>query len=221
MRALVWFVAVCLAVTAMGCSDDAVLDEPVRVAVYDAGDGGEDVGQMFCMGDDECTTGGSQCFVGLCVSGVCAPMIAPDGHACSATGKPGQCVAGQCALGCATSSNCMPVDQCKQSTCVGGVCAHMDKLDGSECSFGVCYAGNCMQVIPCDDGNPCTTNYTLPNGTCASAPMTTQLPCAFGASQGICVGTMCSCDTDDDCDDGDAATDDHCLDFSCFHSSSP
>ncbi len=94
-----------------------------------------------CKNVDECIKP-NPCMTRQCKDGQCifAPMICPDADECS----PGMCVAGACTIGDAPKG--MPCD------------------DKDMCSKGsACAAGACMPTdpTPCDDGNPCTTDFCM------------------------------------------------------------
>lgn len=73
-----------------------------------------------------------------------------------------------------------PMDQCKQATCVNGVCV-VENRTGT-----------------CNDGNPCTLNDTCQNGACVGTPRMCTLPqvcCTTGTNAGKCLlptGAPCS-----------------------------
>ncbi|MFQ5589878.1 MAG: dockerin type I domain-containing protein [Phycisphaerae bacterium] len=76
----------------------------------------------------------------------------------------------------------------------------------------------CQTDADCDDGNPCTTDVCLADGTCQNTPdCTSASDCDDGNActtdtcdaNGCCVFTP-ECTTDADCDDGNACTTDTC-----------
>jgi hypothetical protein len=106
-------------------------------------------------------------------------------------------------------------------TCIDGTCvfnAPLCSTSGACATDQICHDGTCIPLRFCSDGNECTDEYLLPDGECFATPTNAPRPCTFGMHDGVCIGSVCSCDSRDDCDDGNANTADECWDFFCWHS---
>lgn len=101
---------------------------------------------------------------------------------------------------CSVLADCADGLSCSNESCSGGTCKFGPVPDccdqDFECAFGSqCVAGKCLQCqadLDCDDGNLCTDELCLPDGTCSR---TAQPGC---------------CSADADCNDKDSCTNDSC-----------
>ena len=151
-----------------------------------------------CSSDADCD-GGVTCTIGLCVSGVCEYVDAPDGTACD------------------DGDVCTSGDVCIAGTCMGtpipgcGSCVDdADCDDGNICTDDFCdpATGQCNYVhnsVACDDGNACTENDTCTDGMCT----------------GTLIPGCGTCTSDADCDDGIACTIGLCVDGVCEYVDAP
>ena len=137
---------------------------------------------------------------GPCSQAACEPPIGCTSHpvagACS-DGDPctvaDACSDGACAPGAPLA--CNAASPCVMSVCVAGTgCIDIlvegpCEADGLSCTTDSCQDGACVQIASpdCDDGNPCTLDGCLGDGTCTHTP-----------SEGACddglyctVGEMC------------------------------
>ena len=180
---------------------------------------------------------GNPCTSDACVAGVGCKATAlgdetpcDDGSACTLGDG---CHGGSCHGGAAKS--CDDGLVCTTNGCdpVTGSCTSKPAKDGtpcvddevctfsSTCQAGVCNGGT---LVPCDDGNPCTTDVCISGVGCKGEPVALPTPCNDGSpctegdacSGGACVGTKVSCD------DGDPCTIDSCQKATgCAHEPSP
>ena len=153
-----------------------------------------------CVGTSRC---GSTCFpsdqchaAGVCdaATGLCSQPNVADGTACS-DGNPAtssdQCVVGFCSGSIVCGATvCPKPQQCHMYECQGTSCKHVTVKDG----------------VPCNDGNPRTTNDTCIKGACTGWDKCANVPCSMNqcVRAGLCnfltgvvdwlpmpVGTMC------------------------------
>ena len=143
------------------------------------------------------------------------------GDGCAATG----CLE-RIAVACDDGNPCTS-DACDRTTgaCVftpvdGKACSDNDPCTAKDhCEGGVCVAGG---ATPCNDGNPCTTDFCTSLLGCVHEPATgtcapSANPCASGTE---CREGACQ-DVPGDCDDGDPCTLDSCQAGSCTHPQVP
>jgi hypothetical protein len=165
-----------------------------------------------CNDGNPCTTAdtcaGSVC-QGTPVPG-CEPCASAadcnDGNVCTsdACGSGGKCTHNFNALPCDDGDPCTVAD-----SCLGGACS--GKPDPA--------CQGCGSAADCDDGNPCTTDTCGASGECANtfntAPCSDGNPCTSGDT---CASGVCKPGAPDDCDDGNACTDDYCqVGVGCVH----
>ena len=126
-----------------------------------------------CDDASVCTTD-DVCLAGACIG---VGISCPEGI--------GGCVASVCdaATGCGFALDplrCDDDEPCTNDVChPDGACSHAEAEDGSVCEpltcagIGLCSDGECQTFalpISCNDGNPCTTDTCLEDGTCLSVP---------------------------------------------------
>jgi len=124
-----------------------------------------------CDDGSACTTDDT------CSSGVCVGGAAPncdDGNLCtddacaSATG----CVHADNTVSCDDGSACTMNDACAAGACAGGAAPNCD--DANVCTDDGCNpATGCehaFNTVPCDDGDPLTTNDACSSGVCVGEP---------------------------------------------------
>ncbi|RLB56271.1 MAG: hypothetical protein DRI34_09350 [Deltaproteobacteria bacterium] len=171
-----------------GCSGDCTSDQDCAAGQICW----EGVCLQPCRSDSECASGQ------VCMNGLCQADLCDDEDADGFTTCDGDCDDTDAAVNPAANEECDGVDNdCDGQVDEGcGACA-----GDADCASGEqCCAGQCVDVL-FDAGN-C--------GGCG-------LACAAGESceRGVCVAEQCS--TDSDCDDGDPATDDYCINGVCTH----
>lgn len=139
---------------------------------------------MPCEDGDQCTIS-DQCWQGECIAG--GPVSCKDGNICTDD---------SCdpATGCFFPANTMPCDD-------GDACT-----TGDACADSTCVPG---EPTDCDDLNPCTDDFCLPESGCGTTPVADGDGCLL---EGVCVGSCAAgecldiaqevCDgQDNDCDD--------------------
>ena len=169
-----------------------------------------------CDDGDLCTSN-DHCKDGECVG---YPMDCNDFNDCTHD----VCFHGTCLYADNDGSPCDDGDPCTVSdTCVGNTCVGTPKncTDGNICtedecnpSTGICDHINNM--VPCDDGNPCTTGDHCDAGQCVGAPVV----CNDNnqCTTDTCVGGTCVYNATDgaSCDDGNLCTlNDTCVGSVC------
>ncbi len=197
-----------------------------------------------CDDSDPCTTGDT-CSGGICIgvsqincddanpctNDFCTPMIGcdhssntascDDGNVCTVGDK---CVAGKCQAGGPMA--CNDGNPCTDDACTAGAgctfaannAACDDKnsctIDDA-CTDGVCQGSGSLD---CDDGNACTVDICLPQGGCSHKPATGACsdgdPCTL---DDVCVQGQCQPGEPQNCDDGNACTQDSCGDKGCLY----
>ncbi len=165
------------------CTDDACKDK---------------VGCVHTPNTAACDADGNGCTVfDGCDAGLCKPGAAKvcfDGNPCtidSCDANTGQC-------------------QADAAAAEGLIC----DADGSVCTVAdVCKAGKCApgNALPCDDGNPCTTDSCHPIDGCIKTPNAQSCEdgdlCTVGDG---CAAGVCKAGAVKGCDDGDKCTVDSC-----------
>ena len=200
-----------------------------------------------CSDGEPCTT--DSCEPGVGCLNTSNTLACEDGNPCTVGDV---CSGGGCAPGSGTF-DCDDNNPCTEDSCdASGGCIHAPVGgpcdDGNACTVGeACAAGSCqwLNVLVCNDGNPCTDDSCHPGSGCVfsptSAPCDDQDPCTLAD---VCLDGACtpgpdqlSC-TDDNpctddlcesgagcsyiannapCDDGDACTEaDICLEMECL-----
>ncbi|MBM4353341.1 MAG: hypothetical protein FJ109_06010 [Deltaproteobacteria bacterium] len=197
-----------------------------------------------CADDSACTLGDS-CVAGQCSGGpaancndgnpctddVCDPAGGcqhfPNGKSCS---DGNVCTTGDlCNEGACVPSGELPCDDgnpCTDDTCIAAAgCQHVSNQgpcdDGNACTTGdACTAGQCKPtgIAFCDDGNACTADSCQPANGCFHQPMGGSCsdgnPCTIGDQ---CELGACKPGIPMACDDGNACTDDSCVQGKCIH----
>ena len=177
------------------------MTEPITVCSACAGEPGYCQGgaPIACDDTNECTSDSCDPATGCEFDpheGTC-----DDGDPCTSEDV---CAASECTSGVETlcdDGNPCTADSCDPKT--GCVYTAQDAAcdDGNACSVGdACVGGECKgKLVLCDDKEPCTSDSCHPENGCVSVPT-----------------AACSCETDADCDDGNACTKgDHCSGGSC------
>lgn len=160
---------------------------------------------MPCNDGNLCTTGDT------CAAGSCTPgttVTCNDGNDCTddACDPSSGCSSSPNTDACDDGDPCTSADRCSAGICSGVVqpgcgdgtpCAACD--DGNACTADLCMPdGSCSygpRPGPCDDGDACTTGDTCTGTTCAGT-----------IEPGCSDGTPCA-----ECGDGNPCTDDLCL----------
>ncbi|MGB0714419.1 MAG: hypothetical protein ACPGXK_00980 [Phycisphaerae bacterium] len=134
---------------------------------------------------------------------------------------------------CDDNDNCTENDACSEGSCAGApvvcdqgqVCDPADGAckgclgdgdcdDGNVCTDDACVSNECEftnNTDACDDGDNCTENDACAGGGCAGTPVVCDMGQTCDPSDGVCK----ECLGDNDCDDGNACTDDACTDNAC------
>jgi len=171
----------------------------------------------------------------FCLKSACAPatgecLVEPDheGFLCEDEDlchMGGKCEAGVCLPG--QEVNCTDGNPCTDDSCDPAVgCAYADNNalceDGDVCTVGdACAGGACAggDQIECDDLNACTEDSCAPGGGCVHVPAPGACDDANKCTSGdTCVAGQCTSTGVEDCDDGNACTDDACdPQFGCLY----
>ena len=148
---------------------------------------------------------------------------------------------------CKDDPDCDDGNECTKDVCVDGQCVQdcldgMECDDGNPFTFldycwQVADTGKCVCLgeyecsgdEDCFDSNDCTTDWCDKNGFCHNDcldgdkcddgdPATILDQCLFGdTGECLCTGTPAECQSDKDCDDGNACSLDACIDGACFN----
>jgi N-acetylneuraminic acid mutarotase len=207
-----------------GCNDSSLC---TTGETCQAGVCGSPTSTVTCSALDQCHD------VGTCdpATGSCSNPVKPNGSACD-DGRPcttgDKCQAGACVpdvndCGCATSADCVALDQCHDNGTCGGdfKCTYPVKNDGTTCNDNnpctqtdTCQAGVCTGANPracaapdqCHDAGSCdpgSGNCTYPNkedGTsCNDGNGCTEVDACMA---GICVGSQPKICAGDQCRSG-------------------
>jgi hypothetical protein len=119
---------------------------------------------------------------------------------------------------CGDSSKCDDADACTTDACDAGACTHtpVDCDDSIGCTDDACVAGAC--VLTPNDSN-CPDDGEFCNGIENCDPLlgcgSSGDPCQAGQFCNEATETCDECIADSDCDDGDASTNDACVDGTC------
>ena len=164
-----------------------------------------------------------------CADGTCAVQKF-NGEPCSSDEE---CSGGVCngaglcsspAAACSSDEDCDDGNSCTVNACGDdGVCAPVVALeDGTSCGTATfCSNAQCVECLEdanCQDGNECTVN-TCTNGFCEAVNAVAGQLCNGNAGTcdgaGACAGETTACESDADCDDGNACTTTSCTDGIC------
>lgn len=169
-----------------------------------------------------------QCHLaGTCdsITGICDNLHAiegtpcDDGISCTAEDK--------CTEGICSGTNSCPLGQtCENNQCTGiAICtSDAECLNHNICTDDFCINGNCVHinnVLPCDDGNACTSNDTCLDGSCMPGIKTICVALDQCHTVGTCntITGICSDPAKPNstiCDDADPCTlNDTCIDGVC------
>ena len=191
-----------------------------------------------CDADASCDDG-NDCTDDTCDAGACVFTATAAADACDASDlcSPESCdtATGACVAvdTCAANEVCDPADGSCTTSCTSD--ADCDACFGETCDVGgtdLCVAGT---AVDCDDADACTDDSCLdgvcsndavvcPTGeTCSGGVCAVDTSCTSDADCDACLGETCDVGGTDncaagtpiDCDDGDACTDDSCLDGVC------
>ena len=201
-----------------GCTDDSC----------DAAKGCQNVNNAAqCEDGDKCTIL-DQCAGGVCKTG--APRTCSDGNVCTDD----SCDKTKGCLYQANSGKCDDGDACtKSDACAAGQCkgvavdAKVDCDDADACTQDGCdpLSGGCVHAdisTTCDDGQGCTTDSCAKAKGCLHVAKKDGVPCSDGDACTVgdaCVVGKCAAGIKQDCDDGNACTDDLCGKLQgCSHS---
>jgi Dictyostelium (slime mold) repeat len=168
----------------------------------------DNVADFNCSDGDFCTYGDT-CVGGNCLPGSASPC--DDGIACDSDScfRMGQC------LHSPGSCTCPPPTACTSyywdTTLLHCVEIRHDGQDCTtpgRCMISRCVMGGCMDVlmIPCDDGNPCTSD-TCPGRACTHTLLADGVACTLSdrctgggvCSGGVCFGTPLTCNDQNPC----------------------
>jgi hypothetical protein len=181
---------------------------------------GEGEGEENCDDNNPCTKD-------LCLpEGECGhenlEIVCDDGNLCTMNDM---CVEGVCQAG--EVKDCDDANPCTADSCdETGQCVHQATDgacdDGSACTDGdYCEDGLCVyaELVNCDNGNPCTTDYCNPTEGCIhddnAAPCDDLDLCTTGD---VCEAGVCAGPGELDCDDSNPCTNDYCLPkLGCVH----
>lgn len=189
----------------------------------------------LCGSGADCDDG-RPCTSDVCSAGVCDNPPGNDGASCAdgnVCNGAEVCSNGTCqssgTLNCNDNNSCT-IDGCDAqdgcthtliSGCQGctssGTCSDGNPCNGAEtCVSGFCRAGT---LLPCNDGNACTTDTCSSQAGCVNAPIAGCQPCATNAQCDdgnacdgveVCTTGRCRNDANFTCDDGDPCTADAC-----------
>ena len=142
--------------------------------------------QLPCDDANACTET-DLCIDGKCIGGDMLPC--DDGNVCTTD----SCTAD---LGCTHVLNAAPCDD-------NDICTIAD-----HCHLGECLGGN---QLPCNDGNPCTTDSCQPQGGCQFIPADEECSDGSKCTTGDhCLDGVCVITGFVDCEDDNPCTDDSC-----------
>ncbi len=186
--------------------------------VDDDCDGVIDDGITCCAGDADCDDR-SPCTLDACLDGTCRWQNVADDTPCT---DGNACTLGDaCVYGVCWPSGvraCDDADPCTADACdVRQGCVHApsccasdaDCDDADPTTADACVAGACAyRAVSCDDGDGCTTDVLLPDGTCRHEGCSDGNAC----TDDLCapVGTGVCWFPARTCDDGNACTADAC-----------
>ena len=185
-----------------GCSQLATADQLSTSCTAEVTDAtGKIVGQ--CLGVRSCQAGGLT---------ACSASVQPE----TCNGLDDDCD-GQIDEGLCDDNNTCTTDTCSAASLA---CQHTPTIgscdaDGNACTQGdQCVGGNCTPggFLPCDDGNPCTTDACDPASGC-TATASDGLPCTDGDLCTVgdhCVASACQPGKGKNCADENPCTNDSC-----------
>jgi Cys-rich repeat protein len=170
-----------------------------------------------CLSDANCDDGNA-CTSDRCADGLCANTTEQAGTLCPGgvcDGAPSdpecvecvadaQCPGGRCdtatntCVECLGAADCNDGNACTRDVCAAGLCANPSELAGTECPGGVCDVSQAPVCVECINDGQC------PGGRC-------------DVEANVCV----ECLSGADCADGNACTDDLCVDGLCGNPSRP
>jgi hypothetical protein len=199
-----------------GCTDDSC-DAPFGTCV--------NAPNSDVCNDANACTDGDVCSGGSCQPG--GPTVCDDANGCTddSCNPSIGCVTVNNNTPCSDGSACTTNDACSGGTCVGGPAPNCN--DNNVCTDDGCTpATGCFSnnnTLPCSDDNACTTGDTCGGGAC-------QAGSATGCDDGnACTADSCvaptgcqnpgipgCCNTDAECADTDACTqDERCVNHGC------
>ena len=154
--------------------------------------------------------------VGSCMAGACAaaPKACEDGNPCTLDGcddASGCTHVGVSGPACDDGDACTGPDQCDAGACTGPLLLPCD--DGNPCTTDSCDLGTgaCLNVAsggPCDDGDACTAGDHCVDGTCVVGPVTCND--ANACTTDACDPATGCTNIPIDCSDGDPCTEETC-----------
>ena len=187
---------------------------PLGIACETTSVAGACNGEGSCVASDECIIASdcpgmdTQCRTRACTQGVCGFTNLPNTSVCDIDGIAGNCNGrGSCTVvaDCNIATDCPGIDtDCRQRSCVGGMCGLEDFSAGTRCTAsngfaGVCDGdGSCQATQDClSDGdcsqssNPCRITRCV-NGECVIRDDNDGI-CTIGGTTGECDRGECIC----------------------------
>ena len=172
---------------------------------------------VACNDGKACTTG-DKCGGGSCAG---TSKNCDDNNVCTAdtcNAQNGNCLHTNTTTLCNDGNACTTGDKCGAGKCSGVTKVCNDKNpctdDGCSATTGACTTK--VNVLPCDDGSPCSTGDKCAKGVCTGGPSKNcddGNPCT---NDGCKAGTCVAMPSSGPCDDGNACTSgDNCASGKC------